>query len=142
MTTTTPKASPATTERDEALAELRALLPVGTTVYTILGGDALNPYPNVGNIVPVQPNEGFGLPAIRFDADLLARLGGRVTCHFTGEHRAIVLTREENPDWWGLLMPIRGVHETAPWDAVQWLRCEGPTVTAPPELSAGQEAAA
>ena len=105
----------------------------------ILGGDALNPYPNVGNVVPMEPNEGFGLPSIRFDADLLARLGGRVTCHFTGEHRAIVLTREDNLDWWGLLMPMRGVHETAPWAAVQWLRCEGPTVTAPPALDAGQE---
>ena len=36
MTTTTPKTNPATTERDAALAELRALLPAGTTVYTIL----------------------------------------------------------------------------------------------------------
>lgn len=36
MPTTTPKMNPATTERDQALAELRALLPAGTTVYTIL----------------------------------------------------------------------------------------------------------
>lgn len=105
----------------------------------ILGGDALNPFPNVGHLAPMKPNEGFGLPSIRLDADLLARLGGCVTCHFTGEQRAIVLTRENNPDWWGLLMPVRSFHGTAPWAAVQWLRCEGPTVTAPPELPAGQE---
>lgn len=36
MPDTTPKTNPATTERDAALAELRTLLPVGTTVYTIL----------------------------------------------------------------------------------------------------------
>ena len=36
MPDTTPKTNPSTTERDAALAELRTLLPAGTTVYTIL----------------------------------------------------------------------------------------------------------
>lgn len=73
------------------------------------------PFPNVSQVFP---KEFTPIPVIRLDPKLLAKFPGNATLYFSGDSKAMLVLDDTNPDFVGLLMPLRRTDEGAKREAV------------------------